>query len=613
MPDLDVSTDAWRVSPTAYLLSRPPEFLIGQPSSCYVTMPDGCDLAVDVYLPHGSRAGTVAETVAGTVPCILILTPYYRRFSLKHGAAGVEAAPGAARWRDLFVPRGYALVVVDVRGTGASFGTRDSFRSPRERDDYGVIADWVVAQPWSDGTIGATGISYVGAACDFLASTGRTSVKAIAPLFAVWDTYADHYYPGGMLLYRLAEVYDQLMVAMDHDKREMLQGFAYYAEPMLDGPAPVDGDNGGKRDEAVRAHLGNFRMPDFITEFRFRTEPLPYDPAFTSASFSPYHYADGIASDVAVYSISGWMDGAGYANGALARFLTLPNPKRYLLLGPWDHGARSNVSPWRDGVGPQFCLNGELLRFFDHYLQGRDTGLDAEAPVHVFTLHGETWQAAADWPLIPTQIGLALDAKGVLATGTASSGADTHQADFAFGSGQNSRYGRLAAFATTDYYTDWQGRDATLLRYDSEPLDQDSELTGHGVVELWLSASTPDAGIHCFLSEIEADGTVRYVTEGVLRALHRKERAPPANYRAAWPYRTYSRADAAPLVPDEPAFMRVVLLPTSWLFKQGSRIRLAISGADSDHYAQVPHGTPPLLTVHRGGARASMLRLPLRR
>ena len=36
----------------------------------------------------------------------------------------------------MFVPRGYALVVVDVRGTGASFGTRDSFRSPRERDDY---------------------------------------------------------------------------------------------------------------------------------------------------------------------------------------------------------------------------------------------------------------------------------------------------------------------------------------------------------------------------------------------------------------------------------------------------------------------------------------------
>ena len=55
----------------------------------------------------------------------------------------------------------------------ASFGTRDSFRSPREREDSREIADWIVAQSWSNGVIGATGISYVGAAADFLASTGH--------------------------------------------------------------------------------------------------------------------------------------------------------------------------------------------------------------------------------------------------------------------------------------------------------------------------------------------------------------------------------------------------------------------------------------------------------
>ena len=597
MPDQDLSSSAWRISPTAYLHARPAEHAIAPPASCYVPMRDGCALAVDVYLPVG----------AGPCPAILILTPYYRRFSLKPGATSVEAAPGAARWRDLFVPRGYALVVVDVRGTGASFGTRDSFRSPTERDDYREIADWVVAQPWSTGSLGATGISYVGAACDFLASTGHTAVKAIAPLFAVWDTYADHYYPGGLLLHRLAEVYDQLMVAMDHDRRDLLQSFAYYAEPALDGPAPVDGDNGSQRDAAVREHLGNFRMPDFITEFRFREESLPYDPGFSSASFSPYHYATGIPENVAVYSISGWMDGAGYANGSLARFLTLPNRNRHLLLGPWDHGARSNVSPWRDGIAPQFNLQGELLRFFDHYLQGRATGLDAEAPVHVFTMHSETWQSAPTWPVIATHRSLALDANATLSD-HAEPGTDTHKADFSFGSGQKTRYGRLAAFAVTDYYTDWQDRDAGLLRYTSQPLTHDSELTGHAVLDLWISTDTPDAAIHAFLSEIEPDGTQRYVTEGVLRALHRKESPPLANYQAAWPFRTYSRADAQPLTPGEPALLRIVLLPTSWTFKAGSRIRLSLSGADSDHYAQVPHGRPPQITVHRG---PSVLKLPM--
>ena len=578
------------------------EFAISGPTGCYVAMPDGCRLAVDVYLPEG----------AGPVPAMLILTPYYRRFALKPGAAAFEDAPGAARWRDLFVPRGYALVVVDVRGTGASFGTRDSFRSPRERDDYRVIADWVVAQPWSNQRIGATGISYVGAACDFLASTGHPAVRAIAPLFAVWDTYADHYYPGGMLLHRLAETYDALMVAMDHDRRDDLQDFAYYREPMLDGPAPVDGDNGAQRDAAVRKHLGNFRMPDFITEFRFRTDALPYDAGFTSASFSPYHYADGIAHDVAVYSVSGWMDGAGYANGALARFLTLPNVHRHLLLGPWDHGARSNVSPWRDAVTPGFCLTGELLRFFDHYLMQRDTGLEHEDPVHVFTMHGETWQAATGWPMVSDEHRLFLGEAGHLTSSAGVSAVDAHRADFTFGSGHQTRYGRLAAFDVTDYYTDWQGRDAGLLCYDSEPFGQDCELTGHAILELWLASSEPDAAVHAFISEIEVDGTQHYVTEGVLRALHRKEADPPANYRAAWPFRSYSRADAAPLQAGVPAYMRVVMLPTSWLFRSGSRLRLSLSGADCDHYGQVPHGRPPVLQVHRGAGFPSALVLPTR-
>ena len=61
-------------------------------------------------------------------------------------------------------------------------------------------------------------------------------------------------------------------------------------------------------------------MPDFITEFKFRDDALPYDPSFGAPSFSPYNYVDGIRQDVAVYAISGWMDGAGYANGAHRAF-----------------------------------------------------------------------------------------------------------------------------------------------------------------------------------------------------------------------------------------------------------------------------------------------------
>jgi uncharacterized protein len=84
----------------------------------------------------------------------------------------------------------------------------------------------------------------------------------------------------------------------------------------------------------------------------------------------------------------------------------------------------------------------------------------------------------------------------------------------------------------------------------------------------------------------------------------------PPNHRITWPYHSYARQDAAPLVPGEVALLRFALLPTSWTFRAGSRLRLAIAGADIDHYGQVPHGRPPHLRVHHGGDTASLIELP---
>tara|TARA_A100000164_G_scaffold356626_1_gene366433 strand:- start:530 stop:886 length:357 start_codon:yes stop_codon:yes gene_type:complete len=115
----------------------------------------------------------------------------------------------------LFSRHGYAVVVVDVRGSGASFGTRDGFRSPKERLDYAEIADWIVVQPWSNGSIGSTDISYVGAVADFLATSGHPAVKAVTPSFAVWDTFADHFNPNGLHVSFLGPKYKALMEAQD--------------------------------------------------------------------------------------------------------------------------------------------------------------------------------------------------------------------------------------------------------------------------------------------------------------------------------------------------------------------------------------------------------------
>lgn len=572
-------------------------------------MRDGCRIALDIWLPEGPGLDA-----GGRVPAILILTPYYRRFALRDGAIGTEPSPNAAKYRDYFVPRGYAVVVVDVRGTGASFGTRDSFRSPDEREDFREIADWVVAQPWSNGAIGSTGVSYLGAAAMFLASTGHPAVKAVAPLFAVWNTYTDHFYPGGLLLNGLAQGYDDLVTALDQDRREALARFPYFADPNFAGPQPVDEDSDGALARAaVHEHRGNFRMPDFITEFRFTDDRLPYDPDFGAPSFSPYHYAPHIRPEVAVYSISGWMDGVGFSNGAIARFLSLPGRDRRLLLGPWDHGARVNVSPFRDAEEPRFDVLAEVLRFFDEHLMGRETGLGDEAPIHYFTMRDEVWRSASDWPVTRDVCLLQLADGGRLATEPSDPGRDTYQVDFTVGTGTRTRVERLAAIDTRSYYPDWRGRDARMLSYTSDPLDGPLEVSGHPIAVLRLAASEADAALHLYLAEVEPDGEARYVTEGVLRALHRQESEAEPYQRWTWPFRSFARAQARPLVPGRAEDIRVPLLPTSWLFAAGSRIRLSIAGADADHFAQAPHGRPPLLTIERGGDPASWLELPVRR
>lgn len=605
---------AWKVSPAAYAQSRPETYAIGKPVSRYLTMRDGCRLAIDVYVPQAAADGDKLGNHDKRYPTITLFTPYYRRFKMEPGADG-ERAPNIAKFRDYLVPRGYALVVIDVRGTGASFGTRDSFRSPRERDDSVEVVDWIIAQPWSDGVVGATGISYLGAASDFLASTGHPAVRAIAPLFSVWDTYADNYFPGGIALKALTQSYDDLMVAMDHDQRHMLANVVYYSNPAYQGPQPVDDDpTGACVAEAIREHLGNFRQTEFMPEFRYREDPLPYDASFSSASFSPYSVSPGIGKDVAVLSVSGWMDGAGYMNGAISRFLTLADNPRHLLLGPWDHGARIDISPWRATQMADFPWLAEVLRFFDHYLMGLPTGLDAEDPVHYCAMHAEQWRSASQWPPSPVaeDTVLFLQAGATLAHAPASDAATTrHQVDFSIGTGRGTRYERIAAINSTEYYPDWQGRTDRMASFTSEPLEHDAELAGHAVAEICLSSNEPDGALFVYLTEIEADGRERYVTEGLLRLLHRKEAPCPDTYRTTWPFRTFSKADAAPMTPGQQERVRLALLPTAWRFSKGSRIRVSLAGADRDHCGQVPHGRPPLWEIGHGEGQASCISLPL--
>jgi hypothetical protein len=116
-----------------------------------------------------------------------------------------------------------------------------------------------------------------------------------------------------------------------------------------------------------------------------------------------------------------------------------------------------------------------------------------------------------------------------------------------------------------------------------------------------------------YLSELDASGKSWFITEGALRLLHRATADCPSSYRTTWPFRTFSRAQATRMEPGVPDTARFALLPVSWKLQRGSCLRLAIAGTDADHFAQVPHGRPPLLKVTLGGANASFIDVPIRK
>ena len=128
----------------------------GPIKAVYVPMRDGVRIALDVVLPDPLPPG-------GKVPTILTMTRYWR----------AREGTGPDAMETLFTSHGYAVVSGDSRGTGASSGTWLHPRQPGEVKDFGEVVDWIAAQPWSDGNVGATGTSYAANTADWIAWNGR--------------------------------------------------------------------------------------------------------------------------------------------------------------------------------------------------------------------------------------------------------------------------------------------------------------------------------------------------------------------------------------------------------------------------------------------------------
>jgi putative CocE/NonD family hydrolase len=191
-------------------------------------------------------------------------------------------------------------------------------------------------------------------------------------------------------------------------------------------------------------------------------------------------------------------------------------------------------------------------------------------------------------------------------------GSDEYTVDFSASTGEFNRWWEMGVLEEkTVMYGDRVEADKLLLTYTSPPLDEDTEITGHPVVTLYVASTDEDGAFYVYLEDVDEQGRVTYVTEGLMRACHRKisDETPP--YALQVPYHSFKRCDMMPLVPGKQAELTFGLLPTSVLVRKGHRLRLAIAGHDEGTFVRIPARGTPTITVFWNRVGPSFIDLPV--
>jgi uncharacterized protein len=583
----------------------------------YVTMPDGTKIALDIWLPADYKVGQ-------RLPSIIHSTRYWRALQptfVGRALLSLKILPfNSAEFINSFGQAGYVVVQTDARGSGASFGFRRMEWAPEEVADMKDIVSWIVAQPWSNGRVGGIGTSYDGNTAELLAASGHPAVRAVAPLYDDFDPGT--FTPGGVRVSGFQDAWFEGNAGLDSNDlcRVLRSGgdSCFPAKWVYSGVKPVDGAEGSALlAQAVAAHQKNISLPKLIA-----ATPFDDDRGETGlgiADVSPYQYGKRIeAAKVPMMPWTGWNDGST-TMGAVGRFNTFNNDQ-HLVIGAYSHGGEHDTDPFKPIAAdpdPSSAIQmARQITFFDCYLKDIPSPA-AQCPksksITYYTMGAGTWKTTNVWPLAGTQMQrMYLGAGNSLSSmaPTAANAVDRYTVDFSATTGKTNRWATQAGGSDV-VYDNRKAQTPRLLTYVSSSMTQAMEITGHPVVTLHLTSTQTDGAFHVYLEDVAPDGSVSYLTEGVLRGSRRKVSAGPAPYWQAGPYHSLKRADYLPMVPGEMTELNFALFPTSALVKPGHKIRISIAGADKDFYARVPERGNPVWSVSLGASAPSFIDLPV--
>jgi uncharacterized protein len=508
-----------------------------------VKMRDGVTLRADVLLPASE----------GKFPVLVYRTPY-----------GKDRAPSEWSTFHQAVARGYVAVIQDVRGRYASEGEFNPYQT-EGRDGYDTI-EWAAAQSWSNGSVGTFGLSYPGAVQWLAAIENPPHLKAMVPAMT-FSTPRNFFYSGGVFDGSWLD-WIWFNIAPDIRKRKNLPGPQTRAEVAASWK---------QEHERMQNFLPLADLPDLKNVAPFYYEWLAHPSADAWWNWAELRGKyDRVHA--AVLNISGWYDEAYGPDGATTNFNGLlaarkgeSAPRTATIIGAWTHGEleRSKAGDREFGKSAAVDYDEIILRWMDHYLKAVDNGIDKEKPVRIFVMGDNVWRDEDAWPLarakdislflLPETRSLSSNLCVMCATYAEFTSDPVHPLTDPY-----------AALGARDY-SSFVGR-KDVLAFESEPLPNDTEVTGPVRAEIYVSADVPDFDLWVRVLDVAPDGTAyNLMSPGldVLRASYRNGSLRPEF-----------------LQPGQIVRLDLDRLLTSNVFQKGHRIRVQISGAFFPHFSR---------------------------
>ncbi len=518
---------------------------------------------------------------------------------------------------------GYAYVWIQSPGSCQSSGARNIEYPPNEIDAINTVIEWIIKQPWSNQKVGAIGGSYSGTTAEMSCATMHPALKVVVSKAPDFDPYQVNAQPGGLMSETFIKTWANMIYKMDQNDVvgvvEAINGEMSFIEKIilksqvkkLKEPNEEDIDI---YNLAIENHKNNIKPEELIKLIEFKDLSDTRRSNLSIGDIALYNYKDKIEeAQVNTYTLVGWMD-AAVAEGALQKYLTINSPQ-VLTIYPTGH-VLSKLSDPYDTL-KTFSKN-EKETFENNYWSYLDKNLNSccekeGRKIRYFTYGINKWQETTVWPPKGAEYKRwYFNENNSLKTSNplVNNGLDKYIVDFTATTGSKNRW--ISQMGKHVIYNDRTNEDTKLLTYTTDPLIEDIEITGSPTVTLFVSSTHKDGSYHIYLEDITPNGEAIYLTEGLLRAIHRKEYPiEDAPYVPLGVYHSYSQLDTTSLVPGEVTKIKISLYPISTVFKKGHSIRVSIAGYDASMQSKYPQEGTPVLNVERNLFYKSNIEMPV--